>query len=200
VLTEKLSFGDGSRKLQECEAMGFAISLRSDHPSAHVIRDLWRDVEQFEAHPSMAPLGYPPHITLAIYDGNVVREADVLEALDQAGQNLRALTLTFDAIRTFEGSPMVLWASPRPSTSLQSLHDTVHGVIDPSHCRPHYRPGAWRPHCTLGMEVRDDQREAALAFSTIAREAFAVTFDGLDCIRFPPIEPLELRKLPMADP
>jgi hypothetical protein len=48
------------------------------------------------------------------------------------------------------------------------------------------------------MEVRDDQREAALAFAAIPRKAFEVTFDGLDCIRVPPLAPLELRKLPMA--
>ncbi len=54
------------------------------------------------------------------------------------------------------------------------------------------------PHCTLGMGVRDDQREAALAFASIPREAFEVTFDGLDCIYYPPIAPLELRKLPMT--
>jgi 2'-5' RNA ligase len=179
--------------------MGFAICLRSDHPSGRLIRVLWREVEKFEARPSMALLGYPPHITLAIYDDGAVREANVLDALDQASQNLRALTLTFEGVRTFDGPPLALWASPRPSTSLQGLHDAIHAVVDPTYCRPHYRPGAWKPHCTLAMEVRDDQREAALAFAASVSTEFEVTFDGLDCIYFPPVAPLKLRKLPSSE-
>ncbi len=175
--------------------MGFAISLRSDHPSANSIRALWRDVEQFEERSSMALLGYPPHITLAIYDGDAVQEVEVRNALDQASQDLQALTLTFDAIGTFDGPPMVLWASPRASTILQDLHDAIHAVIDPVCCGFYYRPGVWKPHCTLGTAVRGDRRNAALAFANEVRNAFDVTFDALDCIHFPPIASLELRKL-----
>jgi 2'-5' RNA ligase len=143
----------------------------------------------------MALLGYPPHVTLAIYDGDTVREADVRAAIDQASRSLRAITLTFDAIRTFDGSPMVLWASPCPSTILLDVHGAIHSVIDPVHCRPYYRPGAWVPHCTLATSVRSDQREAALSFATAFQKAMEVTFDALDCIRFPPLAPFELRKL-----
>lgn len=175
--------------------MGFAISLRSDHWSADCIRALWRDVEQFEDEPSMALLGYPPHVTLAIYDGDAVDEADVRAALDQATGNLRAITLTFDAIRTFDGSPMVLWASPCPNMVLLDVHRAIHSVIDPVHCRPNYRPGAWVPHSTLATSVRNDRREAAQSFATAFRKELEVTFDALDCIRFPPLMPFDLRKL-----
>lgn len=175
--------------------MGFAISLRSDHPSANSVRALWRDVERFEERSSMALLGYPPHVTLAIYDGDAVREVEVRDALGQASQDLHALTLTFDAICTFDGPPMVLWASPRTSMILQNIHDAIHAVIDPVCCRSYYRPGVWKPHCTLGTAVRDDRRDAALAFANEVRNVFDVTFDALDCIHFPPIAPLELRKL-----
>jgi 2'-5' RNA ligase len=143
----------------------------------------------------MARLGYPPHVTLAIYDVDAVREAEVRAALDQANQNLLAITLTFDAIRTFDGSPMVLWASPRPNTILLDVHGAIHSVIDPVHCRPHYRPGAWVPHCTLATSVRNDRRDAALSFATAFRKEMEVTFDALDCIRFPPLAPFELRNL-----
>jgi 2'-5' RNA ligase len=143
----------------------------------------------------MALLGYPPHVTLGIYDDDTVREADVRAALDQASRNLRAITLTFDAIRTFDGSPTVLWASPRPNTILLDVHGAIHSVIDPDHCRPYYRPGAWVPHCTLATSVRNDQREAALSFATAFRKDMEVTFDALDCIRFPSLAPFELRQL-----
>ncbi len=175
--------------------MGFAISLRSDHPSAGSVRALWSDVQRFEYRPSMALLGYPPHITLAIYDDDAVREAEIRRALDNASKNLRAVTLTFDAICSFDGPPMLLWASPRPSAVLRTIHGAIHAAINPTSCRPHYRPGAWKPHCTLGTQVRDDQREAALAFARRASSVFDVIFDSLDCIDFPPVAPFELRKL-----
>lgn len=175
--------------------MGFAISLRSDHPSADRIRALWSKVEPFEDEPSMRLLGYPPHVTLAIYDDDGVREEEVREALGRAGRSLRALTLTFDAVCSFEGPPMDLWARPRPNAALQEIHRTIHAAIDPAACKPHYRPGTWIPHCTLGTQVREDRREAASAYAARPRDPFEVTFDALDAIRFPPIAPLELRRL-----
>jgi hypothetical protein len=75
--------------------MEFAISLRSDHPSADRVRTLWRDVERFEEEPSMALLGYPPHITLARYDVGPVTEAEARVALDRASRNLSELSRGF---------------------------------------------------------------------------------------------------------
>lgn len=79
----------------------------------------------------MARLGYPPHVTLAIYDDEAVREAEVRDALDRASKNLRAVTLTFDGIYSFDGPPMVLWASPRPSAVLRNIHEAIHAAINP---------------------------------------------------------------------
>ena len=50
------------------------------------------------------------------------------------------------------------------------MHQAIHAVIDPSLCRPYYRPGAWVPHCTLGMAIPPERRAAA--------EAFAGSFAG----------------------
>ncbi|MBK3410552.1 MAG UNVERIFIED_CONTAM: 2'-5' RNA ligase family protein [Methylobacterium ajmalii] len=175
--------------------MGFAISMRSDHPSAGIVRALWDVVQQFEDRPSMSLLGYPPHVTLAIYDGEVVEENEVRRALDEASRDIGALTLTFDAIRSFDGPPMVLWASPRPNVVLRKVHEAIHATIDPMSCRPHYRPGTWKPHCTLSTQVRSDRHEDALAYARNASSAFDVTFDAIECIYFPPIKSFDLRKL-----
>ena len=175
--------------------MGFAISVRSDHPSAESIRMLWRDVERFEDKPSMALLGYPPHITLAIYDDDTVFDTDVRAALDQASCDLHTLTLVFDTIRTFDGVPMTMWAAPRPNMILLNVHKVIHSLIDPVNCRPYYRPSAWVAHCTLATSVRNDQRKAALSFAAAFRRELEVTFDALDCIHFPPLSPFDLRTL-----
>ncbi|MBN9442291.1 2'-5' RNA ligase family protein [Bosea sp. (in: a-proteobacteria)] len=176
--------------------MGFAISFRSDHPSAEPVRALWRQVEGFEDAPSMALLGYPPHVTLAIYDDDAVGEELVKDALERAGRDLKALTLTFDAIRIFEGSPMVLWASPQPCTALSHAHEAIHATVGPAYCRPHYRPGAWVPHCTLGMRIGKDRADAARSFAVSFQGVIDVTFDVLDCVAVPSLAPVESRRLP----
>jgi len=48
--------------------MAYAISLKVTGSTAEPILALWDDVSRFESSPSMAPLNYPPHITLAVYD------------------------------------------------------------------------------------------------------------------------------------
>lgn len=178
--------------------MGFAISFQSDHPSAESIRELWREVEHFEDAPSMALLGFPPHVTLAIYESDSVQEWQVLDALDHASRHLKALILTFDAIRSFEGSTTVLWAAPRHCRDLVDAHAAIHAAIDPRHCRRHYRPGLWIPHCTLGMRIRDDRKTAALSYAAAFQGVIDVTFDALDCIAFPSLTPVTLRRLPDA--
>lgn len=175
--------------------MGFAISLRSDHPSARAVRSLWNRVERFEARPSMASLGYPPHITFAIYDDAAIGEPEVRSALKQAGRKLGVVPLTFDAIRFFETSPMVLWAAPQPSPALQAIHHAIHSSIDPLRCRPYYRPGAWTPHCTLGTSVRDDRREEARSFARGFQDSLTVYFDSLELMSFSPLTSVDRLKL-----
>ena len=67
------------------------------------------------------------------------------------------------------------------------MHDAVHAVIDPTLCRPHYRPGFWVPHCTLGMAIRADRRDAAVAFSENFHGEVKAMFDVIDCVTFPPL-------------
>ncbi|WFU42026.1 2'-5' RNA ligase family protein [Bradyrhizobium sp. CB82] len=75
------------------------------------------------------------------------------------------LLIEFRRIRWFEGSPLVLWAEPTPNDVLARLHGSISAIIDPVHCRPHYRPGVWTPHCTLGMRIADQRRDGAIAFA-----------------------------------
>lgn len=176
--------------------MGFAISLRSDHPSAGAVYSLWDQIGLLENQPSMASLNYPPHITLAIYDGDVVSTTEAQAALQLAARELDTLTLTFNFICNFAGPPMVLWADPQPKIILQRIHSNIHSSINPIQCRPYYRPGSWTPHCTLGTNIKADQQETALSFAAGFEGGMAVCFDALDLISFPPLTPVEMIKLP----
>lgn len=109
------------------------------------------------------------------------------------------LQIKFGRIRWFEGLPPVLWAEPAADPALARMHASISAAIDPAHCRPHYRPGAWRPHCTLGMRIADHRRDDAIAFARSFDRNFKVVFDVMDCVAFPPVRIVAERRLPPGD-
>lgn len=174
--------------------MAYAISLKAVNDTADPIRALWQEVARLESHPSMEALGYPPHVTLAVYDDiPPIRASDVLR---EAFAGRPALRLTFTRLRFFD-DPLVLWAESSPSADLTSAHARVHACIDPQLCHPHYRPGAWVPHCTLGTQILLKYREEALALAARPIPSFEVVFDVVDWVSFAPVvviaeQPLDL--------
>lgn len=169
--------------------MPYAISIKSLNNSADTIRRLWEQVSRYEERPSMAALDYPPHVTFALYDD--VPESQLRTGLRQTFSKQPIVPLTFEHIRFFDNSPLVLWAAPGFSDALMRLHASVHATIDPSYCRPHYRPGEWTPHCTLGTNIRNDRRSEALAFTDRLLDPIKVTFDVADCVSFLPLRVIE---------
>ncbi len=169
--------------------MTIAIGLKAANDTADSIRALWDQVSLFEDPPSMVTLNYPPHITLAIYDDVA---PDLLKAtLRRSFTGASAVRLTFIRLRFFDSDPLVLWADPSPSPALAQAHAAVHACINPELCHPHYRPGAWIPHCTLGTHIKAEHRADAIALTARSIEPFDVLFDVVDCVCFPPVAVLE---------
>ena len=183
----------GTNAEEKATAMGGAINIKAMGETARPILDLWSRAEGFEETPSMAALGYPPHLTFAIYDEIA---PDVLsQAMRETFSNQPRLSITFTGIRCFEAVPLVLWAAPGDASELQRLHALVHARLDPALCREYYRPGAWVPHCTLAMRVAEDRTAAARSFVEEPIEPFEVIFDMADCVTFPPLAVAEERAL-----
>ncbi|MDA9432166.1 calmodulin [Bradyrhizobium sp. CCBAU 51627] len=176
--------------------MSLAINIRADNDPAGEIERLWDQVGAFEAKPSMRALGYRPHFTFAIYDGPAVDQQVAWNAMLAAVAGETQLRIEFRRIRWFEGSPLVLWAEPVVDRALARIHSAVSAAIDPAHCRPHYRPGAWIPHCTLGTAVAGERCGDAIAYARGFDRSFEVTFDTVDCVSFPPVRILAERRLP----
>ncbi|UPJ57760.1 2'-5' RNA ligase family protein [Bradyrhizobium sp. 192] len=177
--------------------MALAINIRADDSSAGEIESLWDQVAAFEVEPSMRALHYRPHFTFAIYDSPVADEKTAWDVMKAAIAGERQLRIAFRRIRWFEGSPLVLWAEPEVDETLARIHGAISVAIDPAHCRPHYRPGAWTPHCTLGTAVADERRDEAMAFARAFDRSIEVLFDVADCVAFPPVRIIAERKLPL---
>jgi 2'-5' RNA ligase len=179
--------------------MAFSLNLRSDNASALAVTALWDEISAFEDAASMRALNYAPHFTFAIYDTDEVSEALARSAIEHAAIGEAEVRITFSRIRTFAELPLVLWAVPEPQEPLARMHGAIHAAIDPILCRPHYRPGSWIPHCTLGMRIQDERRDDAVAFAERFRGGVEVVFDVIDCVAFPPLRiAAEKRLSPVA--
>lgn len=177
--------------------MALAINIRADHRSADEIERLWDQVGAFEVEPSTRALRYRPHFTFAIYDGPAVGEKTAWDVMLAAVAGETQLRIEFKRIRWFEGSPLVLWAEPAIDEALARIHGAVSVAIDPAHCRPHYRPGAWTPHCTLGTGIADERRDDAIAFAQAFERSIEVVFDVADCVAFTPVRIIAEQRLPL---
>lgn len=175
--------------------MAVAINLRADNNSADEIERLWDQVAAFEDEPSMRVLGYRPHFTFAVYDSPDIDEKTAWDAMRSATAGETQLSIAFERIRWFAGSPLVLWAEPEASAPLRTWHASISAAINPAYCRPHYRPGAWTPHCTLGTRITDGRSKDAIAFAQSFDRRFEVIFDVVDCVIFPPVRIVTQREL-----
>jgi len=91
---------------------------------------------------------------------------------------------------------LVLWGDPASNGALTRIHSAISAAIDPAHCRPHYRPGAWTPHCTLGTRIADERHDDAIAFARSYDGRIEVLFDVVDCVAFPPVRIISEQRLP----
>ncbi|WP_409997858.1 2'-5' RNA ligase family protein [Bradyrhizobium sp. SZCCHNS3002] len=178
--------------------MAIAINLRSDDASSGEIERLWDQVAAFEDEPSMRGLGYRPHFTLAIYDAPEIDVETASRVMRAAVENAPALQLEFNRINWFSAPRFVLWAEPEMNEGLLRWHAAIAAAIDTAHCRDHYRPGVWVPHCTLGTRILKACRDDAMAFARSFDRHFTVAFDVIDCVVFPPVQIVAERKLTSA--
>ena len=166
--------------------MGRAVGIASNNQSNIPILDLWDQIGKFEEIPSMRSLEYLPHFTFGIYQN--IGSNELRKALKGVFAECRQIQITFDKIRCFEASPLVLWASPQNNYELAELHSAIHAKVDPKLCHEHYRPNRWVAHCTLGTQIQDAHRAAALSLVSHVIEPFEVAFDTIDILDFPPVK------------
>jgi 2'-5' RNA ligase len=173
--------------------MPYGITLKSCNATAVEILKLWEEVSPFEPKGSMRELGYPPHVTLAVFAQWPQEVSAVMREVFSAQEKL---PITFDAVDYFDNDFLVLWAKPRANQTLSHLHHRLHSHFDPSVCHEHYRIGHWTPHCSLATNVPQSAKSAAIAWANGRKLAFTVDFDFADFVQFPPVvihEELRLR-------
>jgi 2'-5' RNA ligase len=173
--------------------MPFAITLHLDPASAGRIDNLWHVLAAEGIDADRHDLGYPAHITLAIYPDGTPRDR-LQAALTHATASWRTLPITLSGIGVFPGTFSILWAVPVVTRDLLTLHACLAEALPDLSVHPHYRPDTWIPHVTLTGPLPDP--EPALKALLGRWQPLTGTLVQADLVRFRPVEVLQSHALP----
>ena|ERR1700756_1355630 len=164
--------------------MAYAISLRFDPGVADVISACWVRLAEVGLSRSTLELGYPPHVTLAVYDELAVDAA--IRACDRVLETAHQIAVTLLDITTFGTGSGVCYAAVAASPDLMRLQATTVAAIG-EECRPHYRTGNWTPHCTLATDVADTDIGRAKASLERDWQPLTGVFEAAELVQFAPV-------------
>jgi len=174
-------------------AMPFAITLRLDASSAPSIAALWEALADAGIDTDRRALGYPPHVTLAVYGDDAPVEA-LRAALQDLADGWRALPVAFAGIGIFPAPSPILWLAPVPTQALLARHAALLAALPALTPDPHYAACRWTSHVTLSGALRDP----AAALQTVL-PIWQPTPGLLACaelVKFRPVKVLHSQPLP----
>ena len=173
--------------------MPFAVTLRLDDAAAGPVHAMWKALAESGVDDDCLRLGYPPHVTLAVWPDKARAEA-LAAAVDRFAADWDASPLALAGFGVFPGAPAVVWAVPVVTGALLARQAAVVAVVPGTPCLEHYRPGHGVPHVTLGHAEAPGRALDALA--PLWREPPLGRLVRLDLVRFRPVE--VLRSLPLG--
>ncbi len=130
--------------------MPLAVTLRLDDAAAAPILAMWRALAEGGVDDGCLRLGYPPHVTLAVWPEEAPVEP-LAAAVGRFGAEWGALPVALAGFGVFPGAPAVLWAAPVVTGALLARHAALVAAVPDTPCHPHYQPGRWMLHVTLGQ-------------------------------------------------
>jgi 2'-5' RNA ligase len=164
--------------------MAYAVSLLFDPEIAEAISLRWMRLADAGISRSMLDLGYPPHLTLTVYD---TLAADIASAaLDRVFGKMDQMAVTLTGFATFGAGSGVCYAALAPSPELVRLHAAAVDAVD-ERCRPHYQPGRWTPHCTLAVGVSDSDMDRAKDLLEKDWRSLTGAFEQASLVEFAPV-------------
>lgn len=137
--------------------MGLAVELRFDQDAERAVFGVWEAVRAVSGSGILFDLRARPHVSLAVHPEGV------RGPLEDAVARFRAAPAPFAlaSAGTFPGDEGAVFLAPVMDEALLRLHRDWHALGPGGH--EYYRPGAWVPHCTVGIRLPDVAPAVALA-------------------------------------
>jgi 2'-5' RNA ligase len=92
--------------------MPLAVTLRLDDAAAAAVVAMWRALAEGGVDDDCLRLGYPPHVTLAVWPDGAPAGTLLAAAVERFGAEWGALPATLAGFGVFPGAPAVVWAAP----------------------------------------------------------------------------------------
>ena len=175
--------------------MAFAVSLLFNAEIGAAISARWNMLAGAGVPHSMLDLGYPPHVSLAVYDELDVGTA--LASLDRAFGRVAQIPVTLTGFSTFGAGSGVCYAALQTSPELDALHESTIEVTGGS-CRLHYQRGHWTPHCTLAVGLTDAEMDRARHVLESDWQFLEGVFEAAELVEFVPV--VSLRRWTLSVP
>lgn len=108
--------------------MPFAITLRFDDVSASTIAAMWQLLAKLRLDGDRSQLGYPAHVTLAIYPDDTPSDR-LAAAIAAAATNWRTCPVQLTALGFFPSPSAVLCAVPVVTARLLAMHASIQTLL-----------------------------------------------------------------------
>lgn len=170
--------------------MGYAVELYFDSQTEKSVWDLRHTLIERGVPSTISDLGDRPHISLAVFS-NVACD-DLISLTKEFAGTTEPFNFRLSAIGTFPTDENVLFLSPVVTNQLLNLHQDFHKQLAKAGLTPssYYIPTNWIPHCSVEMNIPDEQFSKAVEICKNAFKPLLGQFQEIGVIEFRPIKHL----------
>jgi len=170
--------------------MPYAIVLYLDHHSEDLVKGFWKQLAQNDISSEILDSGIRPHITLAIFEELYCQPCD--NELARLAPKTAHLKILVSHLGVFPQPEMVLFLAPTPTSELLNFHKKIHSLLSKDAIKPWemYQPGKWVPHCTLALNLDQNQLNKAISLCGEIELPLQMRATQIGAVQFKPVTDL----------
>jgi len=168
--------------------MGYAVELYFDSQTEKCVWDLRHALIEQGITSTISELGDRPHISLAVFSN--VNCDDLILLTKEYADKIEPFNFQLSAIGAFPTDENVLFLSPVLTTQLLNCHQDFHLRLAESKLTPasYYIPGNWIPHCSVELDIPNEQFPKAVQVCKKAFKPLLGQFQEIGVVEFRPIK------------
>lgn len=165
--------------------MGYAIEIIFDSKSERQIIHLMKNLDANEIENCLRKFQTTPHIALSVSDEiDIEKTIGIIERI-----NISQFTIPLYGLGTFQGINNIIFLLPKVTMELLAFQKTLHcQLLKYSDSWNYYYPDNWVPHCTVAMDIAEDQFLNAFRILRDNMEPISARVEKIRLIKFHPEE------------
>jgi 2'-5' RNA ligase len=170
--------------------MGYAVELYFDSQTEKNVWNLRHILIEQGISSTLGKLGDKPHISLAVFSD--VDCDSLISLTEQYASKIKPFDFQLNSIDIFPTDENVLFLSPVITNQLLKYHRDFHHRLAESKLTSslYYIPANWTPHCTVEMNIPNEQFSKAVEVCQKAFKPLFGQFREIGVVEFRPIKHL----------